>query len=324
MAKQNRPPTNATRIAPQILEAFVVRLFECAGTSTDDARLMARLLVENDLRCVFTHGTQQLSDYIPKIIQGEVNPAPVMRDVHESPAALVIDGDGGLGYFPCYRGTQRLIAKARVCGIAALTTRNHYHFGAAGNYTRLALSENCIGIAVSSHQTSRQAGESIYNTVSNSPISVALPTKGQSPVVLDMGNTLLDFDRSACLNNPYPFFKAMGLGNIVQLLGGVFAGIYKPELSESVSRWKSNQGAFIIVIDVEHFMPLEELQLEVDRYVAEVRRMEPLPGTDVAEVAGGVEWHWEHENKLEGILVSPEHQKALSVVANELGVDTPF
>ena len=65
------------------------------------------------------------------------------------------------------------------------------------------------------------------------------------------------------------------------------------------SLWESNQGSFILVVDISHFMPVDELCQAVDRYVAEVRAMEPLPGSDEAEVAGGVEWRWEQENRRE-------------------------
>ena len=306
------------------MDGFTAQLFERAGTTHEDALLMSELLVANDLRCVFSHGTLQIPDYVRKITTGAVNPRPELRDVSESTGALVIDGDGGLGYFPCYRGTQRAITKARSSGVAALTTRNHYHFGAAGNYTRLALSAGCIGMAVSSHRTSREAGESIFSTVTNSPISVAFPTKNQPPVVLDMGSSFLSFDESSCVENPFPFFKAMGLSNIVQLLGGVFPGIYQPEFRAPDSPWESNQGSFILVVDISHFMPLDELCEAVDRYVAEVRALEPLPGSDGAEVAGGAEWRWEQENRRHGIPVGPEHQVALERIAMELGVKTPF
>jgi LDH2 family malate/lactate/ureidoglycolate dehydrogenase len=160
--------------------------------------------------------------------------------------------------------------------------------------------------------------------VTNSPVSVAFPTKEQPPVVLDMGCSFLAFDRSACAENPFPFFKAMGLSNIVQLLGGVFSGIYKPEFQTTDSSWESNQGSFILVVDVNHFMPLDELCQAVDQYVEEVRAMHPLPGSDGSELAGGVEWRWEQENRRKGIPVSPEHRLALVRIATELEVASPF
>ncbi len=84
MAKQNRPPEGGVRIPLEVMEDFSAQLFECAGTTHEDAFLMSEMLVANDLRCVFSHGTQQIPDYVRKIVTGAVNPRPKLRDVSES------------------------------------------------------------------------------------------------------------------------------------------------------------------------------------------------------------------------------------------------
>jgi LDH2 family malate/lactate/ureidoglycolate dehydrogenase len=110
----------------------------------------------------------------------------------------------------------------------------------------------------------------------------------------------------------------------MQSLGGILAGIYKPEFQKPKSPWESNQGAFIAIFDVNHFMPVSELKKEMDRYINEARSMKPLPNMDQAELAGGLEWQWALENKQSGIPLSFEHQGILETVATELAVDVPF
>ena len=124
--------------------------------------------------------------------------------------------------------------------------------------------------------------------------------------------------------NPSPFFKALGLVSVIQALGGVFPGIYREELRQPRSRWESNQGAFILIIDVNHFMPIQELKSEMDAFVGLRRGMKPLPGLDRAELAGGYEWAWARENEVKGIPVGPSHESELTEIAAELGVETPF
>ena len=111
-----------------------------------DAGLLAGILTRNNRRCIYSHGTGQVPYYLQKIKDGDINPRPRIATVSEAPGALVMDGDGGLGYFPCWHGTRRIIEKARTGGVAVLTTRNHQHFGSAGNYTRLAIEQDCIGL----------------------------------------------------------------------------------------------------------------------------------------------------------------------------------
>ena len=47
------------------------------------------------------------------------------RAGEQSPGALVLDGDGGLGYFTAFEGTRRIIDKALDSGIAIMMSRNH-------------------------------------------------------------------------------------------------------------------------------------------------------------------------------------------------------
>ena len=123
---------------------------------------------------------------------------------------------------------------------------------------------------------------------------------------------------------PQTIFKGMGLGAVMISLGGIFAGIYRQEFQRPQSRWESNQGAFIAVFAVNHFMPEAELKAGMDRYIGEARGMKPFPGMDQAELAGGLEWQWTKDNNQAGIPVSPEHQHTLEAAVAELGVDVPF
>ena len=321
--RPNYPPPHGIRVPAEEMHRLVVDLFTRVDMPPQDAGIMADLLVETDLRCVFSHGTRQVPGYIRMIREGRVNPQPEIRTVAESPGALVLDGDGGMGHLPCTLGTKQAIEKAKAHGAAALTTRNHFHFGSAGKYTRMALEQDCIGLAISSHRLSLDPEDIVFGATGGSPISIAIPSGEQPPLVLDMGG-VVPFSQALFEQAPSAILKSLGMGAVTQALGGIFAGIYKPEFQADRFRWESNQGAFIAIFAVDHFMPEEELKKEMDRYIGEARRMAPLPGMDRAELAGGLEWQWAEENGRDGIPVSPEHREGLEEVASELGVDTPF
>ena len=320
--KRNYPPEHGSRLPSGEMNGLIVSLFEKVGMPQEDAALLADILTRNDLRCLFSHGTRQVPYYLQKIQNGAVNPCPKISVVSEAPAALVMDGDGGLGYFPCYQGTQKIIEKAKTCGVGALTTRNHHHFGSAGNYSRLAVAHNCIGLSASSHRTYLEPEHMIFDVVDTSPISVAIPAGEQPPLVMDMGGSLIQFEEELFKRLPTTFFKAMALSSALRALGGVFAGIYKPEFR--ASPWESNQGAFIAVVDVDHFIPVDELKGEMDRFISDARRTKPLPGMERAELAGGNEWLWAQENAEKGIPISDEHRQDLQEEADKLGVEAPF
>ena len=81
------------------------------------------------------------------------------------------------------------------------------------------------------------------------------------------------------------------------------AGIYMPqhvhpessddqtdERGTPTSKWpNSNQGAFITLWDPAAFLPRAEYDAEMDRYISQVRQLEPFPGLESADLPGGME-----------------------------------
>jgi len=316
------------------MQEFAAAVLERVGMIPADAALLADLVVATDLRCVFSHGTHQIVRYAGLMAEGKVNPRPSVRMVREAAGSLVVDGDGGMGHLACHRAMDECIAKAKVAGVAAATTRNHHHFGAAGKYSRMALDDDCIGVAMSSHcigsMKARQAGERredvVYRAVATgSPFSIAIPAGEQPPFVLDSGGMGLHYSPELFEQVPGAFYKAMGVSAAVITLGGIFAGIYRPELQPPESQWESNQGTFVLAMDVAHFFEsVEEFKAEMDAYIGMARSMQPFPGDDAAEMPGGREWAWEKENRREGIPVTQDRLDELVELAEKVGVPAPF
>ncbi|MFH1572097.1 MAG: Ldh family oxidoreductase [Gemmatimonadota bacterium] len=320
----NLPPESGIRVPAEAMRTLVAALFERAGTSPDSGATIADLLVKTDLRGVFSHGTRQAPGYVRLMLDGRVNPRPAIRVTRETAATRVLDGDGGMGHFPCKEGTEWAVGRALELGTAAVTTRNHFHFGAAGKYSRLAAERGCIGLAISSHRYPVDPAGNLRQALGGSPLSIAVPTGRQPPLVLDMASSLLPWDPDLFARLPWAFFKELGLGAVMQALGGILAGIYQPDFVPPASRWESNQGAFIAVYSVECFMPLAEFRREMDRYVGQVRRLKPYPGHDRAELPGGMEWLRERDYRRRGIPVGDDHRQSLERAAAELGVEAPF
>lgn len=323
--RRNKPPESGIRVPAESLEQFVILLLQQVRVPEKDAQTMARLLVRTDLRCVFSHGTQRLPQYVQMIRNGRVNPQPQLRTVADFPAGLVVDGDGGMGHLASHHVTRVCIDKAREVGVAAATTRNHYHFGAASKYTLMAVEANCIGLSASSHRFfSPGFDDTPARACTSSPLSIGIPAGEQPPLVLDMGGMVVPPRPDLLDMIPGSVFKAIGLSMSIVSLGGLFPGIYRPELIPPASPWESNQGSFVAVIDVAHFGDVNELKAEMDWYVGTTRSLRPLPGEPRAETAGGAEWEWAQQNKRNGIPIDPEHERALQELADHLGVLSPF
>lgn len=320
----NLPPESGLRVPADALRDLVTSLFGAAGMSEEDAALMAQLLVATDLRGVFSHGTRQTRGYVRMILDGRVNARPNIESTSTTSTTRVYDGDGGMGHIPSWQAAHFVADTAADLGVAAATTGNHFHFGSAGKYTRVAAAADCIGLAISSHRWERK-GLIAHGATGASPISIAVPAGPDvPPLIIDMGSRLLPWDEQLFEQMPFAYFKELGLGSVTHAIGGVLAGIWQPGRIPPASSWESNQGGFFAAFQIAAFCDLDEFRAEMDRYVSECQRLDPFPGHASADLPGGVEWRQEAEYRRDGIPVSPEHQAALQETADELGVATPF
>ena len=326
MALFNSHPEHGIRVPLEAMVSFIRELFRAVGTSEGHADHMAVTLATNDLRCVFSHGTQQVRDYISQMKLGHTNPRPNVTVVSESDATAVLDGDGGLGYFPAHLGTEMAIEKALKVGVATITTRNHFHFGAAGIYSRMAVAHDCIGMALSSHRYRPRPDKTVMSASGGSPISIAVPSGEQPPLIVDMAAHFVRYDDETFEQFPAAIFKGLGLAAVMQAMGGILAGIWNAgyEFTGEGKGAAPHQGAFVAVFDVKRFLDVDAFVQEMDRYIGEARATKPLPGLDRSELAGGVEWQWEKEHRKIGIPLGDAHRERLEKVGDSVGVPSPF
>jgi LDH2 family malate/lactate/ureidoglycolate dehydrogenase len=311
------------------MKAFVIEAGQAAGLPRDKAVLLADLLVANDLRGVFSHGTRQIATYARLMRDGRLNPRPELRTERETAASLIVDGDGGLGYFPAHQGTSALVGKALEQGIAVLLTRNHGHFGAAGLYSRLTLPHDLLCFVTSGHQLSLDPGKPVYAAAGGSPMSFSAPTGSEDAVVLDFG-AMHDLyassphrDEIARLT-PGLVFRAIGMGAVCQAWGGLLAGVPIDERRAARAYPGANQGSLVIAFRIDLFIEPAQFKREMDEYVRRVRALQPLEGFDEAYLPGGVEAARERRYREQGIPVGPDHQARLQELADEFGLSAPW
>ena len=127
----NRPPEDFVHVNEERLLSFSTACFEKAGITHEHAALISRLLVNSDLRGVRSHGTRTVNGYCGGFENGSFNPDPDIRIIHETPTAVVLDGNGTLGYLPMVRATEHAIAKAKAVGIGMGLVRYIGHYGSA-------------------------------------------------------------------------------------------------------------------------------------------------------------------------------------------------
>ena len=295
----------------------------------EDAALLAELLVLNDLRGVFSHGTRQVPGYIDHFRAGRLNPRARPAVVAETPVTLTVAGDGGLGYFPALLAAQGVVEKAKTHGLAAAVTRDHGHIGAAGLYARQGLPENLIMYVTSGHQLHLEPGRPLTDAAGGSPMAFAIPAGEQPPLVFDFGAMHDLYDSSPHRMqlfelSPGLVFRSIGLGAVCQALGGLLAGVPVDAARANRRYPGANQGALLIALDPGCLMPREAFVRGMEEYVARARRLAPMPGYDTAHLPGGPEWERERLWAESGPPLTKEHLERLEALGRELQVLCPL
>jgi LDH2 family malate/lactate/ureidoglycolate dehydrogenase len=312
------------------MRGLVAELAQKVGMPGDKAEFLAERLVANDLRGVFSHGSKQIIDYTRHIRNGLINANPQIRVSNEAASTVVVDGDGGLGYYAAVRGVEEVVGRAREQGIAAVVTRNHGHIGAAGIYARMLADHDLAGYVTSGHQLNLKSEDSIMAAAGGSPMSFAVPSGQEVPMVLDFGAMHDLYAGSPHVHElfklaPGLVFRSMGLGFMCQALGGFLAGVPLQEERAVGRRYAgADQGSLIIALDINRFLPLEQFKSEMDAYMRVTRTMQPMPGYEQATLPGVLEVQREHDFGLSGIPVDEKHRQMLTEAAAECDVLLPF
>ena len=332
----NQPPVSFIRVREDRLLAFATTCFEKAGLDHDHAALISRFLVNSDLRGVRSHGTQTANGYCRAFETGQCNPRPIIQILHETPTAVVVDGDGTLGYLPMVRATERAIAKAKEVGIGMGLARHIGHYGSAGHYARICMEAGCIGFSVQGfHELGNARGRTPKPQLGyfgNPPICFAIPSGNETPVVLDGGSCILSDDQRGSEFDellseiPAAFFKSIGYGSVTTLLGEGLTGATLPSAAAIAERWPAARfGGMVLAIHIDSVVPEEVFREETDRLVRDVRETyEPMPGTDRALLPGTIEEERFQMHRREGVRYGEMEQKTARDVSSRLGVPLPW
>ncbi len=325
----NQPPETFVRVPIKDLHTFVTQAGEAAGLPTAKAERLAGLLTDNDARGVFSHGTRQIATYARLLRDGRLNPDAEPYTVQETASSLLLDGDGGLGYFPAYEGTLKLVEKAEAQGVAVLVTRNHGHFGAAGLYARLTLKHDLLTFVTSGVQLELSPGDAVYEAAGGSPMAFSAPTATEDPLVLDFGtmhDLYADSPHRDDLAQKVPglVHRAIGLGTVCQAWGGLLAGVPLDPARAARTFPGATQGSLVMAFKISLFMPPEQFKAEMDLYVRAVRELKPFDGSGRSYLPGGPEAERERAYRREGVPVGAEHRGVLEALAAEFGLGVPW
>jgi LDH2 family malate/lactate/ureidoglycolate dehydrogenase len=186
---QTEPAPSTVVVDPQGLQAFAGTVLTAAGVPADGAAVVATSLVDADLRGIHSHGVSRLGIYVERLRRGGNDPTGVLTVLAESPAITLLDAGNALGQIASARAVEIVLAQAGSVGCAVATVRSGSHFGAAGYWSRLIAERGCVGVASTNGTPIMVPWGSAASAVGTNPISIAFPSSGPAPVVVDFATS---------------------------------------------------------------------------------------------------------------------------------------
>lgn len=165
---------------------FAQAALEAAGSARRMRGTIANTLVTTDTFGVFSHGTNNLYNYIRKMQAGGLDAKAVPTVEKEGPSWAIVNGNAAMGMVSSCRAMELAIEKAKKTGIAYVGVHNSCHFGAAGYYANLAAQQGLLGIAMSNTDPNMAIPGSRDVAIGNNPFSFAAPLKNGKSVFLDI------------------------------------------------------------------------------------------------------------------------------------------
>ncbi len=157
------------------LKDFSVAVLKAAGLSEEEALHTAHSMGFAQLRGVERYGFADLPAYVGEIESGMIRTNVRIEIVSEMPAALLIDGKGGIGPFVCRKCMDMCIERARENGSCTAVIRNVSAPGLGAYFARYAMEKNCMTFLMSDCGRDEEA-QAMFG----------LPTgKGYPPVIVD-------------------------------------------------------------------------------------------------------------------------------------------
>lgn len=164
---------------------FTQSVFENIGLKSEEAKQAADILMKAELRNISTHGLMRLPEYINLWKAKRITVNPNYRIVHQTLSTALVDGGKGLGLITAPKAMRLAMEKAKQAGTGWVAVRNSYHYGIAGYYAMMALSQDMIGISMTNANPLVAPTFGLHGMLGTNPIAMAIPTSKQPPFVAD-------------------------------------------------------------------------------------------------------------------------------------------
>ena len=330
---------NTLRVDAEDLERFCRDALRACGADAASQEGCTNSIMHGSIHGVDSHGVRLLPHYIAVFENGRLNKQPEIQFTQVKAGTGILDADNAQGGRAMYAAMDHAIELAKETGIAAVAVQNSSHFGPAGAYAIHAANAGMIGLAFGNSDAFVRLHDGAERFHGTNPISMAVPTGGDNPWLLDMATSSVPVNRVQLYaslgvdlpddvasdaegidtNDPNKAemmapvgaafgFKGAALGGVAEIFSAALSDMrLSPEiapmgdLSDSRPR---QMGAFVLAIDPDGFIGRIASMAIMDRYLDQLRGSKPAEGKRVM-APGDREWAEAAHRREQGVPLDP-------------------
>jgi len=342
---------------PEILQQFLLDLFNAAGVDPTEAGIIAEALVWINLIGRAPQGIVRLPAYMERFKRGLIISPCRPQFIQKTASVAILDGNNGFGHYLGQQGMLKAIEIADESGIGLVGVRQANHFGAAAYYVHLAAERGKLGLAVSNSFPRVAPHGGVTPVLGTNPFAFGAPLRQGHSILVDLstsaiaGSSIRQADREQRSLPPgvvvdkaghditdpnvaqqgtiLPFGGAKGfcLGLMVEILSSVITGAAISHEIASVFRYferPSNNGYLFIAIDIATLMPVETYFDRMETLVGFIRAATPAEQGGEILLPGETRWRLYEQQRVDGIKLDGPSLKALTDLARQINIPTPW
>ena len=175
-----------------LMNNFMVDVFEKYGVPREDAMICADVLLESDRRGIESHGCNRFKPiYLDRIKKGTLLPKTNIEIIKDTPTTVVMDAHDGMGMVASHKMMEMLIEKAKKYGMAGGSICNSTHFGIAGYWTTMAAKAGMIGVCGTNARPSVAPTFGVEPMMGTNPLTFTMPTDEEFDFNLDCATCII-------------------------------------------------------------------------------------------------------------------------------------
>ena len=325
---------------------FGIQMLRVAGLTRTEAETIVEVLITGSLRGIDSHGVRALPYFTKKRRRGR------MKILRRTSGTALLDANGAWGPVSARRSMDIAIEMARRNGIGSCSVVNGDWITNLSWFSMMAVQHSMIGMVFAREGPVCAPWGGTKSVMGTNPMSIAIPTGGKYPIVLDFATTiaaqghvktlllegkpipegwLLDRNgnpvsgRALTLETldefwktgsllPFGTYKGYGINLVIDILGGAL------NLTGTGSRAKG-QGTLSLAIKISAFSPVKKFEEEVTRLIEEIKASPVRPGFDEVLLPGEREYRLTEERKREGIPIDEQSWQDITKTCDQLGLN---